>query len=96
MQDMSVADSVTQLLGGDDDLTNLTSTILGRILRDHRERNGWSRRELAERAEVSARFIFYVEAGTKSVTIRTLFRICDALGIRPSAIIRAMKSRGLD
>lgn len=69
--------------------------VLGEMLQKYRKRNGWSRSELAKRSGFSQRYLEYleyVEAGSKSVTVRTLFRICEALEVQPAEVIRAVES----
>lgn len=55
------------------------ATILGRKLRDARERNGLSLRGLAHRAEVSPSFLSRVERGQRSVSAIALARLAAIL-----------------
>lgn len=42
--------------------------------------NGWSREQLAERAKVSAKFLYDIEHGTRGMSAESLCKISRALG----------------
>ena len=48
---------------------------------------GWSQNRLSEEAGLSQTYISYLEAGTKSPTIKTLEKIAQALGVSISALL---------
>lgn len=54
---------------------------MGLLLRQWRDRRGWSLRELGERAGVSYVTIHKIEAGTLSPTVATLEKLAAALKI---------------
>lgn len=54
---------------------------LGRYLRSMREKHGWSQEELAFRCGLHRTYIGAVERGEYNVTLLTLRRITDTLGI---------------
>ncbi len=54
---------------------------LGEYLRKVRERHGWSQEELAHECELHRTYIGAVERGEYNVTLLTLRRITDTLGI---------------
>ncbi len=54
---------------------------MGLLLREWRQRRGWSLRQLGERAGVSYVTIAKIEAGTMSPTVATLERLAAALEI---------------
>ena len=58
----------------------MSSLIAGRV-RAARTERGWTLDELAARSGVSRRMLVHVEQATANVTIATLLRITDALGI---------------
>ncbi|MCB9881871.1 MAG: helix-turn-helix domain-containing protein [Planctomycetes bacterium] len=60
---------------------------LGRRIRTTRETLGITRRELAERSEVSERFLADVERGIGNPSILRLAQIAHALGTRPEAFL---------
>ena len=61
---------------------------LGRVLRAVRERTHLSQDELGHRAGYSRNYIGLVEQGKTSPSVRALFNIATALGVRPSLLIR--------
>ena len=58
-------------------------TVLGELLRQHRERLGWSQEELAARVEppLSANTVSNLERGRTRPYRHTLAALCDALGL---------------
>jgi len=66
---------------------------LGLSLREARDAKGISQDQFAFKAGYSRSFIGYVERGEKSPTVRTLFELCDTLGVAPSEIIRMVEYR---
>ena len=66
---------------------------LGEYLRSVRERRGWSQEDLASECGLHRTYIGAVERGEYNVTLLTLRRITDALGI---SLLDAVKgtSRG--
>lgn len=60
---------------------------LGRRVRDERGRLGLSLRELAERSQLSLRFLTQVESGQGNISVRKLAALADALRTTPSALL---------
>ena len=58
------------------------------VVRNLREARGWTQEELAERAEVSATYIGFVERGDNVPTLTIILQIAKALGVRPSELLR--------
>jgi transcriptional regulator with XRE-family HTH domain len=46
------------------------------------------REQLAERAEMSATYIGYIERGNNVPTLTIILQIASALGVRPAALLR--------
>ena len=61
--------------------------MLGEELRKAREGAGLTQERLAFRAGVSRPYVSQLERDLKSPTMDALFRICEALGVRASALI---------
>ena len=51
------------------------------VLRERRERAQLTQEELAERADVSARFISFLETGNRQPSLSALAAISDGLGV---------------
>ena len=60
---------------------------VGSAVRSHRERLGWSRRELAEASGVSERFLAQLEAGEGNISLRRFADVAHALGTTPAALL---------
>jgi transcriptional regulator with XRE-family HTH domain len=60
----------------------------GRRLRDLRHKRGLSQEELANRAGLDRTYISSCEAGRRNVTLRTITRLAEALGVEPETLIR--------
>jgi transcriptional regulator with XRE-family HTH domain len=62
--------------------------MLGDELRKAREAAGLTQEEVSFRAGVHRTYVSMLERNKKSPTIDVLFRLCDAIGIKPSELIR--------
>jgi XRE family transcriptional regulator, aerobic/anaerobic benzoate catabolism transcriptional regulator len=66
---------------------DLLLATLGRRIRALRAARGFTLKELAERAELSARFLVQLESGTANVSVRKLAALARALGTTPSELL---------
>ena len=60
---------------------------VGAAVRSHRERRGWSRRELATHSGVSERFLAQLETGDGNISLRRFADVARALGTSPSVLL---------
>src|SRR5687767_13765065 len=60
---------------------------LGTRIRNLRGARGFTLKELAERAELSTRFLVQLETGTANVSVRKLAALARALGTTPSELL---------
>jgi XRE family aerobic/anaerobic benzoate catabolism transcriptional regulator len=60
---------------------------VGQAVRAHRERRGWSRRELAAQSGVSERFLAQLETGLGNISLRRFADVAHSLGTTPSALL---------
>ncbi len=65
--------------------------IAGRVLADRRMRAGLTQEALAEACGLHATYVSQLERGLKSPTVRVLFRLAQAVGVSPSALVRAFE-----
>ncbi len=65
---------------------------VGAAVRAHRDRQGWSRRELAEKSGVSERFLAQLETGDGNISLRRFAEVAAALGTSPAALLVAPPS----
>lgn len=61
--------------------------MLGETLKAARHQAGLTQEELAARAKLSREYVSKLERGQQSPTVDTLFRLCDILGVKASAIL---------
>lgn len=55
---------------------------LGQNIKRLREKKGWTQEELAEKAELHISYIGQIERGLRYPSLKVLFKISDALGIK--------------
>jgi transcriptional regulator with XRE-family HTH domain len=60
----------------------------GGIVRGLREERGLTQEQLAERADMSATYIGYIERGDNVPTLTIILQIASALGVRPATLLR--------
>ena len=60
---------------------------IGKNILKYRDICGYTREELAEKIDVSARFIADVEVGTVGISLTTLKNICEVLGVSSDRIL---------
>ena len=60
---------------------------LGRALRAFREAAGLSQEQLGLDSGVQRNFISLIETGQNQPTITTLFKLAEALGVKPSKLV---------
>jgi len=60
----------------------------GAVVRALREKRGLTQEQLAERAEVSATYIGFIERGDNVPTLIIMLQIASALGVRPAELLR--------
>src|SRR5206468_4611184 len=61
--------------------------LLGTRVRQLRGQRGWSRRELAARADLSERFLAQVESGEANPSVMSLAQIATALDTTTSSLL---------
>jgi transcriptional regulator with XRE-family HTH domain len=67
--------------------------VLGKLLREAREKAGLSQEDLAARARVHRTYISLLERDKKSPTLKVLLRICKALGVPAADLVAKLESR---
>ena len=67
---------------------------VGLAVRGHRERCGWSRRELADASGLSERFLAQLEAGEGNISLRRFADVARALGTTPATLLAPSQARG--
>ena len=70
--------------------------MLGNELRNAREKAEMTQEQLAFDADVDRTYISMLENDKKSPTVEMLFRLCDAMDIAASEILRRVESGDSD
>ena len=70
------------------------SAVTGIIIRRLRLARGMTQDVLSGLANIPRSHLAMIEAGTKNASVDTLWRIADALKIRPSDLIRKIEDEG--
>ena len=65
----------------------------GQALRSLRTKRKWSQTDLALRADVDRNYVSLIELGRNSPSVRLMFRLCDALDITPSDMLKDVERR---
>lgn len=65
----------------------------GQALRSLRTKRKWSQTELALRADVDRNYLSLIELGRNSPSVRMVFRLCDALDVTPSDLLKDVERR---
>ena len=65
----------------------------GQALRNLRTKRKWTQTDLALRADVDRNYVSLIELGRNSPSVRLMFRLCDALDVTPSDMLRDVERR---
>jgi transcriptional regulator with XRE-family HTH domain len=65
----------------------------GLALRGQRTKRKWSQTDLALRADVDRNYISLIELGKNSPSVRMLYKLCDALDVRPFELLKDVDKR---
>ena len=65
----------------------------GQALRHARTKRKWTQTDLALRAGVDRNYVSLIELGRNSPSVRMVFRLCDALDITPSDMLKDVERR---
>lgn len=69
----------------------LDSTIVGRIIQQTRESKGLSQEVVSGLADIGRTHLSAIERGIRKPTMETFFRIADAMGIKPSVLMKQIE-----
>lgn len=69
------------------------AAIFGPVLAKARQNAGMTQESLAFECELHPTYISQVERGIKSPTLRTLFKMAAALGIKPSSLVKSLEKQ---
>ncbi len=72
-------------------MTDSIQKSFGRVVREARERNGWSQERLAEAADLNRSYLGEVERGVVSPSLSTIAKLAVALGQTPSLLFGSLE-----
>ncbi len=75
------------------DKTTAFARAFGEAVREAREKLGISQEELGFESELDRTYISGIERGVRNPTLKTMHRLCRALGARPSSLLRTTEHR---
>jgi len=67
--------------------------LFGRILRELRTERGLSQEKLGFESDYHRTYISQLERGQKNPSLKAIFRLAEALRVKPSEMIRRIESR---
>lgn len=66
-------------------------SIFGMVLRELREKNNLSQEKLAEYCDLDRTYISLLERGLRQPTISTIFKLSEALHLKPSSMVEMVE-----
>ena len=69
----------------------LDSVLVGRVIQRTREARGLSQEVVSGFAAIGRTHLSAIERGARKPTLETFYRISDAMGVRPSDLLRAIE-----
>lgn len=67
-------------------------TAFGRVLRRLRQHTGFSQEELGLEADLQRNYISSLELGEKQPTITSIFKLANALRVKPSKLVALVEN----
>ncbi|MBQ8210488.1 MAG: helix-turn-helix transcriptional regulator [Clostridia bacterium] len=71
----------------------LDSVIVGKVIQEFRENKGLSQEVVSGLADIGRTHLSAIERGVRKPTLETFFRICDAMSVKPSELIKIIEER---
>jgi len=67
--------------------------LFGAVVRELREARGWTQEQLAERSDMNASYLGFVERGDNVPTLTIIIQIAEGLGVEPADLLKVMMNR---
>ena len=68
-------------------ISTLDSVVVGQVIAYFRQQSGMSQEVLSGLADIGRSHLSAIERGERKPTLETLYRICNALGVKMSTVI---------
>lgn len=65
-------------------------------IRDLREKRHFTREQLAEKINISSKFLYEIEIGTKGFSADTLYKLAEALDVNTDYILKGENRNNID
>ncbi len=72
------------------------NVLVGKNIRFYRENRGYTREKLAELLSVSPKFLYDCEVGSVGISLSTLKKVCEILGVSADCLLWDNKNEKLD
>ena len=69
----------------------LDAVTVGKVIAYYRKKNGVSQEVLSGLADIGRSHLSALERGDRKPTLETLYRICNALGVRMSTVVQKIE-----
>lgn len=69
----------------------LDAAIVGRVIQEYRESKGLSQEVVSGFADIGRTHLSAIERGVRKPTLETFFKLSEAMGIRPSELMRLIE-----
>ena len=67
--------------------------LFGRMLQELRTERGLSQEELGFESDYHRTYISQLERGQKNPSLKAIFRLAEALGVKPSEMVRSVENK---
>lgn len=71
----------------------LDAKIVGKVIQEYREKRGLSQEVVSGLADIGRTHLSAIERGVRKPTLETFFRLSDALGIKPSELMKIIETK---
>lgn len=71
----------------------LDAKIVGKTLANFRHKKGLSQEVVSGLADIGRTHLSAIEHGERKPTLETLYRICEALGVRMTAVVQEIEEK---
>lgn len=69
----------------------LDSILVGKVIQQYRENKKLSQEVVSGLADIGRTHLSAIERGVRKPTLETFFKVCDAMGIKPSEMMKLIE-----
>lgn len=74
-------------------IPTLDAKTVGEVILDYRKKKGISQEVLSGLADIGRTHLSAIERGERKPTLETLYRICNALDVKMSDVVKEIENR---